>query len=65
MGGVTNQIDFCRPKLWAEPAPVEDQGRFQAKVVDITNDWTGKRVSPVRFKDTHSYLFSDEIPKSQ
>ncbi len=30
-------------------------------MVDITNEWTTKRVSPVRFQDTHNHLFSDEV----
>jgi hypothetical protein len=59
-GGVTNQVQFARPDIIPQDNNKIDpriQGRIQTKVVDIGADWTTKKISPVRFQDTHSRIF--------
>ena len=63
VGGVSNQIQFSRPHLYTNS--LIEASRVQEKIVDITNEWTTKRVSPIRYKDTHTYLFSQDPLKTQ
>ncbi|TNV82467.1 hypothetical protein FGO68_gene39 [Halteria grandinella] len=66
-GGVTNQVHFARPEEPSKNDPRSQlQGRVQSKVIDIDPDWTTKKISPVRFHDTHSRVFErQELSKEK